>query len=395
MTTVRTWTVLDDNTPTIRKLVDRLNRKALKHGLESFTMHMGDSSLVKDDNGIDVYVMREVTIIGDTPRMNGWQFVATIQHAGEAGNIIRAVPTLDESLTIPEAYRTADTACDHCKYTRRRNDTFLVQSETEGFRQIGRNCLADFVGSDAVNNKMILAEMWSLISDGCEGASEYGYGRGEERFDLEELVAFAAQIVIKDGWVSRSKTEVLGKPATADLTLSAMDKARRKGDSTLYPSEEAVQLAKAALAWAPSWIERELARNQSADYVWNMSIVLASPYVTLRGVGLAVSVLGAYQRDQEIRLKQERENVSRHIGTVGERRTFDLTVKAFRVLEGNYGATTLITYTDADDNVLKWFASGFHEVNPGDTVRLTATIKAHSEYNGVRETNITRAKAAK
>ena len=394
--TIRTWTVLEENVPTLRKLVDKLNRKAAKHGLSGLGLSVNIAAREVVEDGADVWYTVPVTVTGETPRLNGWQFVATIQHAGEAGNILRTVPTLDESLVIPETYRTIDPACDHCHYNRRRNDTFLVYSETDGFRQIGRNCLADFIGSDKVADKMAQAEMWSLVNDACTSAQEYGYGSsGERRLLMDELLAFAAQVVLTEGWVPRSKAAELFKTATADLTLIAIDKARKSSNPALWPNDAARKLAADVLEWAPAWIERE----RGNDYVWNMSVVMASPYVPMRSVGLAVSAIGAYQRDMQHQLERKAKaaaSPSQHVGTVGKRQTFaDLTCQAIRYLESQFGVTTLLTFTDPSGNIIKWFASSEPDIEPDQTVTLVATVKAHGDWNGTPETTITRGKLGK
>ena len=48
----------------------------------------------------------------------GWQFVATIEHLSEEGNLLRTVPSFEGSL--PVAYRTDRATCDHCRTHRRR-----------------------------------------------------------------------------------------------------------------------------------------------------------------------------------------------------------------------------------------------------------------------------------
>lgn len=110
-----TYTILVDNVPTIEKLIARLNRKATKHGLSPLALTFGARSTRKD--GAEILRLVDVTVQGTTPRINGWEFVATLDHAGEAGNILRTVPTFVG--TIPTAYRTASPACDHCKTNRR------------------------------------------------------------------------------------------------------------------------------------------------------------------------------------------------------------------------------------------------------------------------------------
>jgi hypothetical protein len=386
----RTWTILSENVPTIEKLLTRLNKKAAKFGTTPLTMTLGARSTVKD--GADVFYMIEATVTGTTPRLNGWEFVATIQHAGEAGNVIRTVPTFIG--TIPPTFRTADPYCDHCKFNRRRNDTFIVFNETEDeYRQIGRNCLADFIGGDNVAGTMAMAEMWSLVSDGMSGAADYwGLGRGARTFDLEELLAFAAQVVLTEGWVPKGKAEELGKTSTAELTLTAIDKAYKNRDPKpeLFPTTEAHALASKVLAWAPDWIERE----RSNDYVWNMSVVLASPYVPMRSVGLAVSAIGAYQRDMQRaveRAAKAQASPSQFLGSIGDKLTLTLTVKALRYIDNGYG-TTLVTFTDTEGNVVKWFASNPGKLTEGNTANVTGTVKKHEEWQGIKSTVITRAK---
>lgn len=68
---------------------------------------------------------RRVSFAGEAPKLAGWSFIATIQHAGEAGNILRVIP--DE--TLPASYRTGSQRCDHCKVNRKRTDTFVVRNE--------------------------------------------------------------------------------------------------------------------------------------------------------------------------------------------------------------------------------------------------------------------------
>lgn len=388
-TVIRTWTILDENVSVIEKLVTRLNRKAAKHGIGpgmELTFGPRRELVVKKE----AFTVRDATVQGDTPRMNGWQFCATIQHAGEAGNILRAIPTLDDTLTIPESYRTASPECDHCKMNRRRNDTFLVHSESKGWAQIGRNCLADFLGSDAVDWQMVKAEMWSLLSDGMSGAGET-YGARDRRVHIGDLLAYAAQSVLTDGWVSKGKAESMFKTATADAALTMMGKA--KTNVNAVPSMAAIKLAYDALEWAPSWIERELKRPQSSDYVWNMSVVLASEYAAPRSIGLVVSVLGAYQREMAQNVERTAKaaaSPSQHIGAVGEKgHVFkDLTCQAIRYMDGQF-VSILHTFTDPDGNVVKWFASN-EIADKGETVTIKATIKGHGEWNGVKETTITR-----
>jgi hypothetical protein len=83
---------------------------------------------------------------------------------------------------------------------------------------------------------------------------------------------------------------------------------------------------------------------------------------------------------------------SNHLGTVGERQEFTLTVTYATWWEGKFGCTSLITFVDTDGNRLSWKASGIPQLERGDVVQGRATVKEHYEYQGKKQTALTRAK---
>ena len=99
-------------------------------------------------------------------------------------------------------------------------------------------------------------------------------------------------------------------------------------------------------------------------------------------------VAKAAQRREE-RIAADRAG-SRHVGAVGERREFTLTVGKVFSFEGTYGITYINICKDADGNVIVYKGSnGFEE---GETLTVKATVKAHDERDGVAQTLIARPK---
>lgn len=86
---------------------------------------------------------------------------------------------------------------------------------------------------------------------------------------------------------------------------------------------------------------------------------------------------------------------SEHVGTVGERRDFVLTLVTETCWDGAYGRTYLYVFRDADGNVFSWKASRGHTFERGETYALKATVKGHGEYKGVAQTEINRGKLLK
>ena len=96
----------------------------------------------------------------------------------------------------------------------------------------------------------------------------------------------------------------------------------------------------------------------------------------------------AAQRREE-RLAVDRET-SQHVGTVGERREFDLTVNKVFSFEGHFGMTYINICRDADQNVIVY--KGSNRMEEGESVRVKATVKAHDDREGVKQTLIARPK---
>jgi hypothetical protein len=85
-----------------------------------------------------------------------------------------------------------------------------------------------------------------------------------------------------------------------------------------------------------------------------------------------------------------------HLGEVGKRSEFTATIKFKKVFEAVYGyqrtTSTLYVMEDANGNALKYMSSNVFLGDVGDTVTFVASVKDHSEYKGVKQTVVTRAK---
>lgn len=160
-------------------------------------------------------------------------------------------------------------------------------------------------------------------------------------------------------------------------------------------SERATADSKAAL----EWIRSEKIGN--VQYINNLIGIASEQYVEGRDFGLLVSLpvaylrhiekVAAYQKKEQLR--EQESQASQYVGEVGQRLTISLSsfacVSSFDTM---YGTTWLYKMTDNDGNVYTWFAS--NPVPDDDKVTsIVGTVKKHEEYNGVRQTILTRCKA--
>jgi hypothetical protein len=101
--------------------------------------------------------------------------------------------------------------------------------------------------------------------------------------------------------------------------------------------------------------------------------------------------------------------MSKHIGAIGEKLTVEVVLVndySYVDYKYNWGGTTHYIYTmrDANGNEYVWKTtnhlvivvpdntSEWVAIHKGDTMQITGTVKEHSEYNGTKQTVLTRCK---
>jgi hypothetical protein len=89
--------------------------------------------------------------------------------------------------------------------------------------------------------------------------------------------------------------------------------------------------------------------------------------------------------------KDEKRATAKHVGTVGERRDFTLTVKFTTAYETQFGVTHVHVMEDVEGNVVVYKGSKVIG-EKGETITVKATIKEHGERDGIAQTIISRPK---
>ena len=98
-------------------------------------------------------------------------------------------------------------------------------------------------------------------------------------------------------------------------------------------------------------------------------------------------------KDEEEVPEAEKGN---HLYSVGARETWrGLTIAEIAPFYGKWGEGYRVKFTTPNDDVITWFASCWDQpewARVGNRVTLTATVKAHNEFKGKRETVVNRGK---
>lgn len=344
-------------------------------------------------------------------KANGWTVRARAEH-GDKGNIVTA---LGDKPAEP-AWFKAPAHCDHCKTNRFRKVTYFVEHESGEVRQVGRACLHDYTGISPATAAM-WAEVQDLIGGGMDRmAGEWSGCAYEEMFPVPWILAHAYDVIKAYGYRKSDepdctrdevKTRVLNGTKPSAEALEAAERI----NAWLIDLEQVVRAEDDALRAAWRKVD-ETDEDSDKRAAWNLErrrtgeierngITLAlSGYAKAKHFGLLAYMPIAYERYLERKAREEKRNAerlaettSKHVGTVGQRITVTAaTAKLLTSWEGAYGTTYLYKFTDEQGNVYIWYASRGIETHDGMT--LKGTVKDHNERDGVKQTVLTRCKAA-
>jgi|SRR5580765_1384014 len=379
------------NINALEEKLHSLNKRAKRLHCSPISFEKLGTERKEDDNGI-VSIFYRVQVSGEKPCINGWTFVATLEHTGE-GNIIHAIPNMISEGELIR-YRDQESQCDHCRKNRRRIDTYLLRNDAGEIKQVGKSCLKDFTGADSRDPMMVasMAECLALAIEAAESCEDDllggGYGGKVSAIDLTYYLSWVHACMRKYGWVSRSAAEIDGRTATANDALQAMDYySKYPSPQTFKFNDQDREEAKKALEWIRNgdW-------NANSDYLYSVSVATKGSIIDHRHLGLAASLFVAYGRamEKERELKQVAA-VSEWQGEVGKRSVFKLMCNAVHYSEGSYGTTSIYKLSDEKGNQFVWFSS--QDVLEVETeYTLKATVTSHDEYKGVHQTIIKRCK---
>lgn len=390
------YRVPQHNVAGLKAEIAELNKRAEKLGVQSVKLVECGTEIVKRKNQVGVeydFTFCLFEIEGGTPKLEGWTLVAVVERLGDE-NMVRCVP----GETCPVEYRTTDARCDHCLTQRRRREVFVLRHESGVHAQVGRQCIVDFLGGKSPEAILAWSELIFSLDKQCDDAQDESWGCNGLRYtpSIDEYLATVAICIRKMGWVSAKMAQDQGREGTQTSYMAwrvCVDSSKftqeliREND--LYVEDRDVELAAAALEWAKTL------PTDKGDYEFNLGVACRAGIVQQNTKGLIASAISAYQRHmdrlEELNIKARETSLNEHVGALKERRGFTVTVKGMRSFEGNYGVKTLVRMKDDEGRTLIWWASGDPEwLKEDEKYEITGTIKEHGEYNGWKQTVLSR-----
>lgn len=336
----------------------------------------------------------EIEVIGDTPTIDGWMYVATLQHTPD-GVIIRSNP--DNDFDISEYYKENVSKCDHCNVNRYRNDTYVVCNIKSGdYKQVGSSCLKDFTGYNGNPHDIVsFYESMNLIADELDNASEFDYeGHNPEQYNLPliDLVSSACASIRVDGWVSSTVAYDQSLISTSTLIKNSIC-AKQKSDKIAVSPGDIAKAEKVI-----KFIRKRLGNENTTlnDYTSNLNVSFSGDYVSFRQIGIVASGVSYYDREQSKYDGLPESNwVHYPINPNKKKRRheFELThIMTHTLPDYGYGVSYINLFRDDDGNDIVWKTGKDFSQYETNSFEGKATVKEHKTYNGRKQTVVTRGK---
>lgn len=356
----------------LREQIAKLNTRAKRMKLgpdvwEPITLTVTGERMVerRDEHGEPTGFLRKlilVHVVGKTLKYPGWEFLARVEHVPNEDGTFTNIVNATGSARVPERFRNTGPTCDQCHATRRRLDTFIVAKDDGTTRQIGRDCLRDYLGHEnpehLANAAELLGDLHRALDDDSDEREPSG-GERTDYVDTRRLLGVAAYAIRAWGWTPKSKAG-FGTTSTYDDVMLGLFPPKEHPEDGIKPSEADLADADAALAWATGEAPFGKSPEKLSDFEWNVYATLRQPGLrAVRHAGIAAAGMMAYLREQGRKIEREAKakgGGNKHVGEVGKRDTFTLTLTAVLDLgEGQYGTTYLCKFVDQDGNDLTWF----------------------------------------
>lgn len=317
--------------------------------------------------------------------INNWVFVATLEHT-DKGNIVRAY----DGQEVPQWAYTVEAKCDHCKTKHTRKDTYIVRNtETGEFKQVGRSCLKDF--TNGLSAEMVAAYLSYL--DTLEKSS-IDFSSSKPYYNVKKYLFYVAETVKHFGYLSKANAGYNGTPTSCRaFRYMVCPNAQERKEMESVRFEACTEENENTISTALQWLN---AQDDDFGYIHNLKIACSREYCESRDFGIIASLLPAHFKAMEKefeRLAREAAKANRPktnwVGEAGERIEIIADCKCVASWYNDFGPGYLYKFTTDDGNIFTWKTG--KAVDDGKVV-LKGTIKAHTEFNGEKQTELTRCK---
>lgn len=378
------YTVYANRVEELEKIFNRYAKRAEKIGLKA-SLKVGEKYLKQvqiwsydEANHCfakgDKMVVEVVDIEINFPeyKLGEYRVQAVIEH-GENGNLVYPY----NNFVVPSKYHNGKGICEHCRTNHFRKTTLLLTDKSGIIKQVGTTCVAEYTGVNEWDIVHAFTAVEDILAESDIERGEYT-GSGANYVETQWFLEACIHLIHVKGYNKENKFDA-DKVKTNDITETD----RKAAEKVL---------------------EYFANREYTDNFLNNIKVSLANTYTRPNNGFIAYAYM-AYRKELEKEEKnraKEIENASsEYYGNVGDKVTVEVTGKivgSYTVSYSYYSCSEVLVYEfkDSSNHTFIWkSASAGLEMAEDGTFkgRIKGTIKEHSEYNGRKQTVLTRVKA--
>jgi len=326
-----------------------------------------------------------------------------------------------------------DSNCDHCNTKRERKQLMLVRNkETGEIKRVGTSCLFEYTN---IRPELIM-KLYQTVETPTYGDPTIRHNLDQyDLFDFivkaQRLFGYAGTYQKRRGWtlfygiflspidesanrsiegivLDESKSYLLpfdyGKDKASTYAMYSETQMKAEGLRSLPMSDEVSDVASEIISYCATL-------EGQSDFERNLRIIAQNGVVTKKNSGLAASMWFVWNRaveegkieslfgtpPRESDEDSVPENLSFHLGEIGERIEFTGVLMRKSSRESQWGMTHLLVFQTIDDGnypegceVVWWASTSKRLPDVGETIKVRGTVKKHGEFKGVQNTSIGR-----
>ena len=373
-----TYTVIANKLNELERAYNRYAKKANKIGLEtSFTVlktYPKKVTVYENDHinhvtvktGYTIVEVADVEINFPTYKLGNYTTIAVIEHGDNDNNMVYPCGDVE----VPSKYFHGKGICEHCNTKHQRVKTVVLKDTDGNYKQVGTGCLKEYTGVEDVDFVNAFRAFDSIIND-CDIANGYFGTVTDTKFtETIDYLAKNIHLIKERGYNKENKYDC------------CEIKADKLTDKDYEDAEAVINFFKGF--------------ETTDAFLHDTKVAVTNEY-TKKVNGFVAYAYIAWQKELErIKRKKEKKELVKttdYFGTVGEKINVKVTGKVITGYATQFGWINIYEFKDEEGHIFIWKTSVDVETNDGTfegTIR--ATIKEHNDYNGIKQTVITRAK---
>lgn len=327
-----------------------------------------------------LYSVVDFEFESDNMFVDGCEILATIEKTNDENENL-VYPVHDNFNTIP--YRTSVLMCEHCKTKHNRKKCVVIRDVDGTEKILGRACLKKYLSVNAETLLSAFEQIRTLFVDTTisDHVVEKRIANAKRCFPTKTYLAYCIKRINEGGY----------NKAVKDYAFNDMCQGKQIEERYIREADNIIEYYK------------KLDKTNLNDFENNVRVTIdAKPYIDTENGFIAYAyVLYLRMVEKTKNTANEEVSASNHIGTVGQRIEFTAEIKLVYSYSTAYGLVNIYEITDENENKFVWkttvdimeFDEHGQIITPsGKKFTVKGTIKAHTEFRGIKQTELTRCK---